>query len=119
MAVDKTASARKPEKAKIPALSGPARIALKPTAQRVFWWGEVENWLNDPVRFAAQVMTWGDWQDTRLALLWLGDSVFRQALQTPPTGVFDVKSWHFWHNYYHLETPPFPPARFSHVSAAL
>jgi len=96
--------------------SSPVRIAvpefmrpeLAPVAKRIFWWGKPDEWMEDAVRFAAQVMTFGSWDDTALALRLLGDSVFRQALQTPPAGVFDIKSWHFWHLHYHMTVPPLP-----------
>jgi hypothetical protein len=89
-------------------LSPAARAALLPVATRVFWWGDPEAWLNDAVRFAAQVMTYGDWNDTALALELLGDALFQEALRNPPAGVFDIKSWTYWHHRYHLEVPPLP-----------
>ena len=88
-----------------------ARAALVPIAKRVFWWGTPEEWLNDAVRFAAQVMTFGDWDDTALSIKLLGDSIFRRALEGPPPGVFDIKSWTFWHVRYHLAVPPLPVRR--------
>jgi hypothetical protein len=91
------------------AISHPAaRAALLPVAARVFWWGNPEAWLNDPLRFAAQVMTYGDWNDTALTLELLGDSLFIMALQNPPAGVFDIKSWTYWHHRYHLNVPSLP-----------
>lgn len=50
------------------------RDQLRPVAQRVFWWGSPEEWLDDAVRFAAQVMTYGDWEDTQLTRRLLGDN---------------------------------------------
>jgi hypothetical protein len=94
------------------AISHPAaRAALMPVAARVFWWGNPEAWLNDPLRFAAQVMTYGDWNDTTLTLELLGDSLFIRVLQNPPAGVFDIKSWTYWHHRYHLNVPPLPVRR--------
>ena len=84
------------------------RSALGPVARRVFWWGDPEDWLDDAIRFTAQVMTFGDWDDTALTIGLLGDSVFRQVLQNPPPGVFDVKSWTFWHCHYKMPVPPLP-----------
>ena len=84
------------------------RAALAPVAQRVFWWGNPEEWLDDAIRFTAQVMTFGDWDDIALTLKLLGDSVFQQVLQNPPAGVFDIKSWTFWHCRYNLVVPPLP-----------
>jgi hypothetical protein len=84
------------------------RPALVPIAKRVFWWGKPEEWLDDANRFAAQVMTFGDWDDTVLTWRLLGDALFRQVLETPPPGVFDIKSWTYWHSRYNLEAPPLP-----------
>jgi hypothetical protein len=39
------------------------RNELLPVARKVFWWGEPNEWLDDVVRFAAQVMTYGDLED--------------------------------------------------------
>ena len=85
-----------------------ARELLLPVAQRVFWWGQAEQWLDDAGRFAAQVMTYGDWDDTSLTLRLLGDAVFQAVLKDPPPGVFDAKSWTYWHCHYGLDVPPLP-----------
>lgn len=85
-----------------------ARSALLPVARRVFWWGKPEEWLEDAPRFVAQVMTFGDWNDTALTWQLLGDAAFRQVLQNPPPGVFDIKSWTFWHHRFQLKVPPLP-----------
>jgi hypothetical protein len=87
------------------------RPSLIPIARRVFWWGEPEAWLNDINRFAAQVMTYGDWNDTMKTLDLLGDSVFLQTLKAAPPGVFDIKSWTYWHVRYGLEVPALPSRR--------
>jgi hypothetical protein len=81
---------------------------LLPVAHRVFWWGDAQAWLKDTSRFVAQVMTCGDWNDTFLTLTALGEETFKQVLTNPPPGVFDPKSWTFWHCHYHLEVPPLP-----------
>ena len=87
---------------------GHLRPKLRPVAGRVFWWGDPEEWLNDALRFAAQVMTFGNLEDTRLTLELLGDSLFRDVLANPPPGLFDAKSWAYWHHRYHLAVPPLP-----------
>ena len=84
------------------------RPALLPVAKRVFWWGNPEEWLDLPIRFTAQVMTFADWDDTVLTYKLLGDSAFQQVLRNPPPGVFDIKSWTFWHHRYHMQVPPLP-----------
>lgn len=88
------------------------RPKLIPVARRVFWWGEPEAWMEDCIRFVAQVMTFGDWDDTELTLKLLGDGLFRQVLATPPPGVFDIKSWTYWHRRYQRPVPPLPTRKF-------
>jgi hypothetical protein len=84
------------------------RAQLLPVARRVFWWGHPEDWLEEPLRFVAQVMTYGDWHDVRTTLSALGEQAFLRVLENPPSGVFDVKSWTFWHTYYHRPVPAMP-----------
>ena len=97
------------------AIPADARPALLPVASRVFWWGKPEEWLNDAIRFTAQVMTFGDWNDTALVWKLLGDSMFQAVLLNPPPGVFDIKSWTYWHVRYHLDVPPLPERQLAHV----
>ena len=92
-----------------------ARPLLLPVAKRVFWWGNPEEWLDDAIRFAAQVMTFGDWDDNVIVWKVFGDSLFQQVLNSPPPGVFDIKSWTYWHRHYNLEVPPPPERRFTDV----
>jgi hypothetical protein len=84
------------------------RPALLPVARRVFWWGNPEEWLDDPIRFGAQVMTFGDWNDTALVAKLLGEPFFEQVLDEAPPGVFDIKSWNYWHLRYHRTVPELP-----------
>ena len=77
-------------------------------ARKVFWWGEPSKWLEDQTRFLAQVMTYGDLEDVWTAMDALGKSAFEQVLANPPSGVFDIKSWTFWHGRFHLPVPRLP-----------
>jgi hypothetical protein len=92
-----------------------ARPLLRPIANRVFWWGNPDDWLDDAVRFAAQVMTFGDLDDTATVWRVLGDDLLRQVLQSPPPGVFDIKSWTYWHKHYNLAVPPLPERKIGDV----
>ena len=84
------------------------RSALLPVARRVFWWGQPEDSMQDVIRFTAQVMVFGDWSDTTLTCRLLSPSLFRQVLAQPPPGLFDPKSWSFWHHYFQITPPPLP-----------
>lgn len=90
------------------AVAGETRSLLLPVAQRVFWWGEPNEWLDDTTRFVAQVMVFGNWDDARLTLRLLGDAAFQETLRNAPPGVFDIKSWVYWHVRYHMPVPPLP-----------
>ncbi len=92
-----------------------ARPLLLPIATRVFWWGNPEEWLDDGIRFAAQVMTFGDWDDTVAVWRILGDEFLQQVLHSAPPGVFDLKSWTYWHRHYRLSVPPLPQRRIPDV----
>jgi hypothetical protein len=82
---------------------------LSRVAAKVFWWGTTEEGLRDVHRFLAQVMTYGDWEDVTTTLRVLGKDGFRQTLENAPPGVFDKKSWNYWHLYFRLTpVPPLP-----------
>lgn len=89
-------------------MNAEARTHLLPVARSVFWWGRSEDWLDETNRFVAQVMTYGNWDEVCLVAKWLGEDAFQRVLAAPPPGVFDSKSWVFWHHRYHLEVPALP-----------
>ena len=88
------------------------RNGLRSVAHKVFWWGEADEWLDDCARLVAQVMTFGDLEDIRTTWRLLGDSAFLTVLDRPPPGVFDIKSWTFWHRRYNRAVPALPGRRF-------
>jgi hypothetical protein len=76
---------------------------------KLFWWKTEDEVLRDPVRLAAQAMTLGTWDDVLLIRRELGDSLLREALWRPPSGVFDARSWHYWHLLFGIDpVPPLP-----------
>lgn len=81
--------------------------ALREVVRRLFWWKEPKEALRDPVRVASQVMTLGTWDEVVTVRRALGDGPFRRALHDPPAGVFDARSWNYWHR--RLGTTPVPP----------
>src|SRR6266478_2137951 len=85
---------------------------LLAVAARVFWWGTPEEALLDINRFVAQVMTYGDWDAVCKTISLLGKQVFREVIDHPPAGVFDEKSWTYWHAFFgRLPAPPLPKRR--------
>jgi len=87
--------------------------SLRAVARRVFWWLEPDRALSDPIRFAAQVMTYGNWTDVQSTKAALGEEALRCVLANPPAGVFDARSWVYWHHYFHIAPiPPLPTRHF-------
>jgi len=44
----------------------------------------------------------GTWEDICFALDHYGKTAFREALQSAPPGLFDNRSWLYWHHRLHL-----------------
>ena len=83
--------------------------ALLALARRLFWWKTPEEALSNQNRFLAQVMTYGTWRDIQEARRHFAETAFREALQDAPAGVFDKRSWTYWHHALHLTpVPPLP-----------
>lgn len=76
-------------------------------ARRLFWWKQPPEALSDHPRFLAQVMTYGTWSDIVEARAHFGEEAFRDALRDASPGVYDERSWHYWH--YALKLWPIPP----------
>jgi hypothetical protein len=86
-----------------------AEAELIAVAAKVFWWGTPKEKLDDLGRFVAQVMVYGDWQDVQKTMHLLGKHTFVSVLDTPPAGIFDKKSWNYWHLYFGRDpVPPLP-----------
>lgn len=88
--------------------------ALITLARRLFWWKQPLEALADRDRFLAQVMTYGTWQDILEARKHFGETAFHEALRHAPPGVFDARSWTYWHHALRfLPVPPMPRRRFA------
>jgi hypothetical protein len=84
---------------------------LEQVARRLFWWKSPSEALADQHRFVAQVMVYGTPEDLAVARRHFPESFFRQVLAEPPAGLFDPRSWAYWHVVFGLEAPPEPPRR--------
>ncbi len=82
---------------------------LAAVAAKVFWWGTPDEAIRDVTRLVAQVMVFGDWEDVRKTRSLLGERAFEGVLDNAPPGVFDLKSWNYWHLYFGRHpVPPLP-----------
>ncbi|HYO16497.1 MAG TPA: hypothetical protein VE685_25145 [Thermoanaerobaculia bacterium] len=84
---------------------------LENVAQRLFWWKPPSEALTDPIRFLAQVMTYGTLEDVLVARRHFPESAFREVLAHPPAGVFDPRSWNYWHVAFGISPVPDLPKR--------
>ena len=84
---------------------------LEIVASRLFWWKSPAEALADQNRFLAQVMTYGTIEDLAVARHYFPESAVREVLAGPPAGVFDPRSWSYWHVRFGLEAPPELPRR--------
>lgn len=87
---------------------------LEHVAERLFWWKSPDEALAHPRRFLAQVMTYGTVEDLVTTLQHFPKSALREVLSDPPPGVFDPRSWNYWHVFFGIApTPELPKRRFS------
>lgn len=84
---------------------------LEDVARRLLWWKTAEEAVSDPRRLLAQVMTLGTVEDLRAARRHFSEADFRAVLANAPPGVFDARSWAYWHLALGLEEVPELPRR--------
>ena len=82
--------------------------ALHKVARRLLWWKTPEAALTDTHRLLAQVMTYGALSDVQVALERYGRTAFLETLLHAPPGVFDARSWRYWHLMFARPVPPLP-----------
>jgi len=86
---------------------------LESLARKLIWWKTPEEALRWPERLLAQVMTLGTWDEIQTARVEWGEDAFRRVLANPPPGVFDRRSWNYWHVIFNLmPVPPLPVRSF-------
>lgn len=82
---------------------------LDAVATRVIWFETADQALRYPTRFLAYLMTYGTLEEVLTAKKYFTDADFKAALENPPAGIFDIRSWHYWNGVYGREpVPPLP-----------
>jgi hypothetical protein len=81
---------------------------LKGIARELFWWQSPEVSLSNPRRFLAQVMTLGTWVEVQCVRDSFGWDAFKDTLLNAPPGVFDGRSWSYWHAFFGLPEAEMP-----------
>jgi len=88
-----------------------AAANLDELARRYMWWMAPSEALAHRDRLLCQLMQLATVEDVEVARRWFGDSAFREALRAAPPGVFDMRSWTFWHRFWFDASPPELPIR--------
>ncbi len=87
-------------------------------AKRYVWWKPVEQALETPEQIMAQVMHMGDWSDVCLLANRVGEGTLRSVIEHAEIGMFNERSWHYWHYRLGLvkegKVPPLPARKLSH-----
>ena len=80
-------------------------------ARKYVWWQPPLRALADRRTFFAQMMTLGSVDDVRWLLARVSEEDLCGVLRDPPVGVFNGRSWNFWHLRLGCEPVPELPAR--------
>ena len=80
-------------------------------ARKYVWWQSPEHTLADTRLFFAQLMTLGSVDDIRWLLSRVSEDSLRAVLRNPPAGVFNGRSWRYWHLRLGCDPIPELPAR--------
>jgi hypothetical protein len=91
----------------------PSEEEIRSIAERVMWWQPADRTLKRPLRFVAQVMAIGSLDEVERVRARYGERAFGRALADAPAGVFDARSWRYWHLVLgRASVPPLPIRRF-------
>jgi hypothetical protein len=92
----------------------PSTPQLLEVARRVVWFKDPAEALHEPLHFLAHVMTYGTVDDLKALQGVIGTEEYREVLEHPPPGVFDARSWAYWHfRCGYSRYPPLPQIRRS------
>ena len=76
-------------------------------AGKYVWWQPPRQTLATPSLLVAQIMTLGVLEDVQWLLGRVSRAALRRILHDPPVGIFNERSWRFWH--LQLGVAPIPP----------
>jgi hypothetical protein len=84
---------------------------LQSLARRVVWFKSPGDAIAMPTHFIAHVLTYGTHEDVSVLRRFVPDDELREALACAPAGVFDNRSWAYWHLKLGRYPPPPLPSR--------
>jgi hypothetical protein len=87
-------------------------------AKRYIWWKTVDQAMENPEQIVAQVMNMGDWNDVCRLVDYVGDEGLCRVIKQAEIGMFNERSWHYWHYRLGLTkmgcVPALPARKLSH-----
>lgn len=89
----------------------PRTPELLSVARRVVWFKEPADALADPILFLSHVMTYGTAEDLAAIRGSVDRDAFRAVLDNAPPGIFDRRSWAYWHLICGRDPAPPLPSR--------
>ena len=84
---------------------------LLAVARRVVWFKPPTTTLADDVFFLNHLMVYGTLDDVAVARQRYDDDDFRWALRNAHPGIFDARSWAYWHARLGMGPAPARPVR--------
>jgi len=66
-------------------------------AKRYIWWKTVAQAMENPEQIVAQVMNMGEWDDVCRLVDLIGDEGLCRVIKHAEIGMFNERSWHYWH----------------------
>jgi hypothetical protein len=90
----------------------PMTPELRAVAKRVVWFQSSRMTLEQPRQFLTYLMTYGTLEDVAAVLNAIGEEPFVATLDNPLPGIFDGRSWRFWHLKLKGRRAPPLPRRF-------
>ena len=84
---------------------------LLQVARRVVWFQTPEETLRDAVLFLNHAMTYGTIEELREVRSHFDDDELRAALRNAHPGIFNARSWSYWHLMLDMGAPPPLPKR--------
>ena len=86
-------------------------LSLARAAREVVWWQSPEETLRDETLFLNHAMRWGTPEVVLTVRRHFDDERLRQALREALPGVFDRRSWAYWHIVLDMDPAPPMPVR--------
>lgn len=82
-------------------------------ARKYVWWEPADWAFHHSEVFLSNVMNLGDWEDIELLQKVVSKKMLKELLKKRPIGVFNQRSWDYWHAKLGLgQAPSLPRRRF-------